>query len=1178
MESSWGSTATSSSNEVHPRIRWTRTLIESLQDTSEEAEPLKRGYYARLEELWSSQNPTLPSTGSALVQTLRRHANDPPVPTDPCQSPETDQTGQDSEPNRVLISQMKSEISVYLKQVSAEPATKLTRVKAMAKGWKRDEKLLDCVDQAMVELWEEEELKTIWTLNRLMYAGAQVVTEKVQGGEEVEEEEEEDEGENVLDLDSQPGNQYEDMGEMIHDPWEGLVQPEMLMKTSEEKRKVGRSKEETIRSLRKTIGWLDAEATRLKQGGGRKSLTKKRCILLKKLHRLFGREAFTQKRLRSLREKQAALLRVKTLQKQRSTRKEAETLANKMMRVHGPTSINGRAPTKLPTAEDLQGISRFWKGVWEETGTCDLSHTDIVAWKRRMRTQSEPAPEDETLSREVAWEGALKKLRNWTAPGPDGIPGYWLRRFSKTVRPLEEMLSGILDQTCGAPDWLVRGRTVLIPKEGSTGQPDQYRPITCLNTMYKLLTGMLTAILMKHVIEKDLLPEEQKALRKRRRGCLDAIVIDQSVALEAKMYRRNLSVAWIDYRKAFDMVPHKLVRMALKSIRAPKQVRRTVRTLVKKWRTDIAIYTSNGIKSIPISLQRGIFQGDSLSPLLFCLCVSPLSLMLGKSQGFTSNYQLHPVTHLMFMDDLKVYEQSSEMLAATVLQVENLSNALGMTLGLNKCATANMVEGKVGTGGSISVASGEMTEVEYGGSYKYLGLSQLFLTSTTKTKTRVKREYFSRVRKTWESGLNSRNKVTMTNSWAVSVLRYFYGAMRWCGRDFIEIDRRTRKIMKQCGSHHANASVARLYIPRKAGGRGLQSVQAIWEREVVSSGAYLMLSTDPQVQGAMALQRELRDMGKYSFVGSADLVLEKRESTSYLVPMEETLSSESETPKGMVKFLKHAQLKELQTTLSGKAIHGIYYNQTRRSETDTKCTYAWLTEGKLRSETESLIVAAQDGVVHTAVYKSKIQGNPGSLACRLCNEAEETVGHILSSCDRHRWGLYKDRHDRVLYQLVKATASILGIGHHRSIRAPGGVARGGVMGTNHKMLLIDQNLPTDRTVEHTRPDLVVRLTREKKIYIFEVACAWEPLVQAREREKWSKYQELAADLAQQWKGFRVLVIPIVVGDLGLVVGMRKQLEKTELFTDGESERLVRAIQRDVLCSAVRIIRRHMAVC
>ena len=153
------------------------------------------------------------------------------MPINLCQSPETNQTGQATEPNSVAISLMKSEITTYLKQLSAEPAAKLTTVKTMANGWKLDEQFLDCVDQAMVELWEMEEHKTIWSLKCLICAGAQVVTENVQNGEEVEEEDEEA---NVLDLDSQPGNQFQDMGEWNHDPWEGLMQPETLMETSEE--------------------------------------------------------------------------------------------------------------------------------------------------------------------------------------------------------------------------------------------------------------------------------------------------------------------------------------------------------------------------------------------------------------------------------------------------------------------------------------------------------------------------------------------------------------------------------------------------------------------------------------------------------------------------------------------------------------------------------------------------------------------------------------------------------------------------------------------------------------------------------------------------------------------------------------------------------------------------------
>ena len=144
-------------------------------------------------------------------------------------------------------------------------------------------------------------------------------------------------------------------------------------------------------------------------------------------------------------------------------------------------------------------------------------------------------------------------MKSWTAPGPDGIPGYWLKKFKSTADLIKHLLWKVLDGETEIPEWLVKGRTVLLPKDGWEGKPDQFQPITCLNCTYKLFTGVLTAILMTHVTTKNVLPDEQKALRKGRRGCLDALVIDGMIVDETKLYSRNLSVAWIDYRKAFDL-------------------------------------------------------------------------------------------------------------------------------------------------------------------------------------------------------------------------------------------------------------------------------------------------------------------------------------------------------------------------------------------------------------------------------------------------------------------------------------------------------------------------------------------------------------------------------------------------------------------------------------------------
>ena len=68
---------------------------------------------------------------------------------------------------------------------------------------------------------------------------------------------------------------------------------------------------------------------------------------------------------------------------------------------------------------------------------------------------------------------------------------------------------------------------------------------------------------------EDILPAEQKVLRKGRRGCLDTIIIiDGAMAGEAKLYRRDLSMTWIDFKN--DMVPHEWLRRMLEAIRNPQ--------------------------------------------------------------------------------------------------------------------------------------------------------------------------------------------------------------------------------------------------------------------------------------------------------------------------------------------------------------------------------------------------------------------------------------------------------------------------------------------------------------------------------------------------------------------------------------------------------------------------------
>ena len=74
--------------------------------------------------------------------------------------------------------------------------------------------------------------------------------------------------------------------------------------------------------------------------------------------------------------------------------------------------------------------------------------------------------------------------------------------------------------------------------------------------MLRLLTGVIADQIYSHLDQVKLLPEEQKGCKKVSRGINDLLNIDRTVIKEVKSRNKNLVMAWIDYKKAYNMVPH----------------------------------------------------------------------------------------------------------------------------------------------------------------------------------------------------------------------------------------------------------------------------------------------------------------------------------------------------------------------------------------------------------------------------------------------------------------------------------------------------------------------------------------------------------------------------------------------------------------------------------------------
>jgi hypothetical protein len=97
-----------------------------------------------------------------------------------------------------------------------------------------------------------------------------------------------------------------------------------------------------------------------------------------------------------------------------------------------------------------------------------------------------------------------------------------------------------------------------------------------------------------------------------------------------------------------------------------------------------------------IKLYCGIFQGDSLSPLLFCIYLIPLTERLNRlNTGYEKHITKTGISYLLYMDDLKLIAKSVDEIRKQIQGVKAFSGDIRMDFGLEKCAKTTFKKRKL---------------------------------------------------------------------------------------------------------------------------------------------------------------------------------------------------------------------------------------------------------------------------------------------------------------------------------------------------------------------------------------------------------------------------------------------------------------------------------------------------
>ena len=307
-------------------------------------------------------------------------------------------------------------------------------------------------------------------------------------------------------------------------------------------------------------------------------------------------------------------------------------------------------------------------------------------------------PERTRMSWKISEEqvsNALRHTKDGTATGLDGCPYELWKTLEKrhnslrhknipsfdVIKMITYLLQDIQEHGVDDRTGFTTGWMCPIFKKKDPTDIRNYRPITLLNTDYKLLTKVLALQLLDHISQ---LVHPDQAGYIPNRSIFDHIRLAKAILNYAEVTEEDGAILALDQEKAYDKIRHDYLWKTLEAFHLPEPFIQTVRALYSNAHTKVAI---NGVFSGTFKVRRGVRQGDPLSCPLFDLAIEPLACRIRADpniKGILIPGIENAIKITLFADDTNLFLNKDDRLDYIQGILDNWCKASGARFNIEK--------------------------------------------------------------------------------------------------------------------------------------------------------------------------------------------------------------------------------------------------------------------------------------------------------------------------------------------------------------------------------------------------------------------------------------------------------------------------------------------------------------